>query len=69
MSAALPPTVNKRLLLAIKSKGRGVVKGKEQMRCRAVGFARGDRKFAANAATPLQYASAGDPPTTLNIKH
>ena len=28
--------------------------------------ARGDGKFAANAATPLQHASAGDsPPTTL----
>ena len=39
------------------------------MRCGAVIFARGDGKFAANAATLLQYASAGDsPPTTLNIK-
>ena len=65
MSAALPPTVNMQLLLAIKSKGR-VVKGIEQMRCRAVRFAWSDEKFAANAATPLQYASAGDsPPTTL----
>ena len=65
MSAALPPTVNLQSLLAIKSKGR-VKKGKEQMRCRAVRFAQGD----ANAATPLQYASAGDcPPTTSNIKH
>ena len=28
--------------------------------------AQGDGKFAANAVTPLQYASAGDsPPTTL----
>ena len=61
MSAALPPTVNKRSLCAIKSKGR-VVKGIEQMRCRAVKFAPGDGKFAANAATPLQYASAGDSP-------
>ena len=69
MSAALPPMVNKLSLLAIKSRGR-VVKGIEQMRCRAVRFARGDRKFAANAVTPLQYASAGDsPPTTSNIKH
>ena len=69
MSAALLPTFNKRLLLAIKSKGR-VVKGMEQMRCTAMRFARGDGKFAGNAATPLQYASAGDsPPTTLNIKN
>ena len=68
MSAALPLTVNMQSLLAIKSKGR-VVKGIEQMRCRAVRFAQGDGKFAANAGTPLQYASAGDsPPTTLNIK-
>ena len=67
MSAALPPMASKRSLLAIKSKGR-VVKGMEQMRFRAVRFAWGDGKFAANAATPLQYASAGDsPPTTLNI--
>ena len=53
MSAALPLTVNMQLLLAIKSKGR-VVKGIEQMRCRAVRFAQGDGKFAA---TPLQYVS------------
>ena len=67
MSAALPPMVNKQSLLAIKSKGR-VVKGMEQMRCRAVEFAWVDGKFAAkNAATPLQYASVGDStPTTLN---
>ena len=58
MSAALPPTVSKQSLLAIKSKGR-VVKGIEQMKCRAVRFAWGDEKFAANAATSLQYASAG----------
>ena len=59
MSAALPPTVSKQSLLAIKSKGR-VVKAIEQMRCRAVRFAWGDGKFATkNAATPLQYASAG----------
>ena len=69
MSPDLPLTVNMQSLLAIKSKGR-VVKGIEQMRYRAIRFARGDGKFAANAATPLQYASAGDsPPTTLNIKH
>ena len=35
MSAVLPPTVNMQSLLAIKSQGR-VVKGIEQMRCRAV---------------------------------
>ena len=35
------------------------------MRCGAVIFARGDGKFAANAATPLQYASAGDSPPTI----
>ena len=41
-------------------------KGKEQTWCRASKSARGDGKFAANAATPLQHASAGDsPPTTL----
>ena len=41
-------------------------KGIEQMWCRASKSARGDGKFAANAATPLQHASAGDsPPTTL----
>ena len=41
-------------------------KGIEQTWCRASESARGDRKFAANAATPLQHASAGDsPPTTL----
>ena len=38
----------------------------EQMWCSASKSARGDGKFAANAATPLQHASAGDsPPTTL----
>ena len=62
MSAALPPTVNKQSLLAIKSKGR-VVKCIEQMK-----FSRGDGKFTANVVTPLQYTSAGDsPPTKLNI--
>ena len=67
MSAALPPTVSKQSLLAIKSKGR-VVKGIEQMRCRAIRFARGDGKLTTNAATPLQYASARDSPlTTFNI--
>ena len=41
-------------------------KGIEQTWCRASKSARGDGKFAANAATPLQHASAGDsPPTTL----
>ena len=60
MPAGLPPTVNKRLLLAIKSKWR-VVKGIEQMRCRAIRFARDDGKFAANVATPLQYAQIALP--------
>ena len=65
MSAALPPTVNMQSLLDFKSKER-VVKGIEHMWCRASKSARGDGKFAANVATPLQYASAGDsPPTTL----
>ena len=59
MSAVLPLTVNKQSLLAIKSKGK-VVKGIEQMRCRAIRFARGDGKFAAKiAVTPLQYAVLG----------
>ena len=41
-------------------------KGIEQTWCRASKSARGDGKLAANAATPLQHASAGDsPPTTL----
>ena len=70
MLAALPGTVNMQSLLAIKLKGR-VVKGIEKMRCRAVRFARGGGKFTELiAATPLQYASARDSPsTTLNIKH
>ena len=64
MSAAFPPTVNKQLLLAIKLIGR-VVKDIEQMKCRAVRFARGDGKFAMkNVVTPLQYASVGDSPPT-----
>ena len=43
-----------------------VLKGIEQTWRRASKSAWGDGKFAANAATPLQYASAGDsPPTTL----
>ena len=32
-------------------------------------FARGYGKFAAIAATPFQYASAGDSPTTTFILH
>ena len=41
-------------------------KGIEQMWCRVSKSGRGDGKFAANVATPLQHASAGDsPPTTL----
>ena len=65
MSAALPPTVKHAIAVGHISKGR-VVKGIEQTWCRASKSAWGDGKFAANAATPLQYASAGDsPPTTL----
>ena len=65
MSAALPLTVKHASAVGHISKGR-VVKGIEQMRCRAVRFAQGDGKFAANVGTFLQYASAGDsPPTTL----
>ena len=65
MSAALPPTVKHAIAVGHMSKGR-VVKGIEQTWCRASKSARGDGKFAANAVTPLQYASAGDsPPTTL----
>ena len=65
MSAALPPTVKHPSAVGHTSKER-VVKGIEQMWCRASKSARGDAKFAANAATPLQYASAGaGPPTTL----
>ena len=63
MSAALPPTVKH--AIAIKSKGR-VVKGIGQTWCTASKSARGDGKFTTNAATPLQYISAGyNPPTTL----
>ena len=65
MSADLPPTVKHESAVGHMSKEK-VVKGLEQTWCRASKFARGDGKFAANAATPLQYASAGDsPPTTL----
>ena len=65
MSAALPPTVKHAIAVDHMSKGR-VVKGIKQTWCRASKSARGDGKFAANAATPLQHASAGDsPPTTL----
>ena len=69
MSAALPLTVNMQSLLASKSKGR-VVKGIEPTWCRASKSAWGDGKFAATkAATPLQYASAGDsPPSTYTYK-
>ena len=65
MSADLPPTVKHASAVGHMSKGR-VVKGIEQTWCRASKFARGVGKFAvAIAATPLQYASAGDsPPTT-----
>ena len=65
MSAALPPTVKHAIAVGHMSKG-SVVKGIKQMWCRASKSARGDGKFAANAVTPPQYASAGDsPPTTL----
>ena len=65
MSAALPPTVKHAGAVGHMSKER-VVKGIEQMWSRASKSARGDGKFAANAANPLQHASAGDsPPTTL----
>ena len=65
MSAALPPTVKHASAVGHMSKER-VVKGIEQTWCRVSKSARGDGKFAANAATPVQYASAGDsPPTTL----
>ena len=63
MSAAHPPTVKHAIAVGHMSKGR-VVKGIEQMWCRASKSAWGDGKFAANAVTPLQYASAGDSPTT-----
>ena len=58
MSAALPPTVKHASAVGHMSKGR-VVKGIEQTGCRVSKSARGDGKFPANAATPLQYASAG----------
>ena len=65
MSSVLAPTVKHAITVGHMSKER-VVKGIEQMLCRSSKSARGDGKFAANAATPLQYASAGDsPPTTL----
>ena len=64
MSAALPPTFKHASAVGHMSKER-VVTGIEQEWCRASKSARGDGKFAANVATPLQYASAGDrPPTT-----
>ena len=65
MSAPLPLRVKHAIAVGHMSKGR-LVKGIEQTWCRASKSARGDGKFAANALTPLQYASAGDsPPTTL----
>ena len=65
MSAALPPRVKHAIAVGHMSKGR-LVKSIEQMWCRASKSARGDRKFTANAVTPLLYASAGDsPPTPL----
>ena len=65
MSAALPLMVKHASAVGHMSKER-VVKGIEQRWCRASKSARGDGKFTANAATPLQHPSAGDsPPTTL----
>ena len=68
MSAALPPTVKHVIAVGHMSK-EIMVKGIEQTWCRASKSARGDGKFAAAiAATPLQYASAGDsPPTTFTF--
>ena len=69
MSAALSPTVKYAIAVGHMLKRR-VVKGIEQTWCRASKSAQGDGKFAAiiYAATPLQYASAGDsPPTTLPL--
>ena len=65
MSAVLALTVKHAIPVGHMSKERAL-KGIEQTWCRASKSPRGDRKFAANSATPLQYASAGDsPPTTL----
>ena len=65
MSVALSLMVKHANTVGHMSKGR-VVKGIEQTWCRVSKSALGDEKFAANAATPLQHASAGDsPPTTL----
>ena len=61
MSAALPSMVNKQSLLAIKSKGR-VVKGIEQLRCRAIRFAQGVLKIRRILAlTLLQGLCHGEP--------
>ena len=68
MSAAVPPTVKHAIAVSHMSKGR-VVKGIEQTWCRASESARGDGKFAANAVTPLQYASAGDSLQQLYMNH
>ena len=66
MSAALLLTVKHAIADGHMLKGR-VVKGIEQTWCRASKSALRNGKFAAAiAATPLQYASAGDsPPTSL----
>ena len=65
MPAVPPPTVKHASAVGHLSTER-VVKGIEHMWCRASKSAQGDRKFAANVATPLQYTSAGDsPPTPL----
>ena len=61
MSASFPLTKHMRLLCLNKSTGQ-LAKGIEKMRCRAMRFAWGYEKLSAIAATPLQYASAGDSP-------
>ena len=66
MSAALPPTVKHAIAVGHMSKER-VVKGMEHTWCRASKSAQGDGKFAANAATPLQHASAGDSPPITSL--
>ena len=62
MSAALPPMVKHAIAVGHMSKRESGKRHRTDV-CKS---AWGDGKFAANAATPLQHASAGDsPPTTL----
>ena len=68
MSAALPPTVKLASAVGHMSKER-VVKGIEHTWGCASKSARADGKFAANAVTPLQYASAEDNPPTILLTH